>query len=311
MPKKIIIRLSNSIGNQMFMYSAAYSMAKKFNAQLFVDDETAFINKENLYTYGLNAFNFTSSIAPKKLKFLNLTGYLKRKALKKLDLFRKYKNFYIEQKDKNKITSYTNTFNNINFSDNVFVEGYFETEKYFSSYDDELRKEFNFKFSKKYMNSPYFNMLKNTNSVSICIRQNRFSEKLRKVDHDDYNKSKTFTDEQVAYIKNSIDLIKSKIDNPKFFIWSNDYSNLNSFFSNDQFNFIKNEKFIDKKNLEFLDLFLMSQAKHFIVVPSTYNWWGCWLSNNKDKIVCRPNDNRFSQYKMNNSNFWPKSWIVV
>jgi len=311
MPKKITIRLSNSIGNQMFMYSAAYSMAKKFNARLFVDDETAFINKENLYTYGLNTFNFTSSIAPKELKFLNLTGNLKRKALKKLDLFRKYKNFYIEQKDKNKITSYTNAFNDINFNDNVFVEGYFETEKYFLSYENELRKEFNFKFSKQYMNSPYFNMLKNTNSVAICVRQNRFSEKIRKVDQDDYNKSKAFTNEQIAYIKNSIDLIKSKIDNPKFFIWSNDYSNLNNFFPNDQFNFIRNEKFIDKKSLEFLDLFLMSQAKHFIVVPSTYNWWGCWLSINKDKIVCRPNDNRFSQYKMNNSNFWPKSWIVV
>ena len=61
MTKKIIIRLSNSIGNQMFMYSAAYAMAKKLNAQLFVDDETAFKNKENLYTYGLDTFNFTAS----------------------------------------------------------------------------------------------------------------------------------------------------------------------------------------------------------------------------------------------------------
>ena len=59
MTKKIIIRLSNSIGNQMFMYSAAYSMAKKLNAQLFVDDETAFVDKESLYTYGLNTFRFS------------------------------------------------------------------------------------------------------------------------------------------------------------------------------------------------------------------------------------------------------------
>ena len=244
MTKKIIIRLSNSIGNQMFMYSAAYAMAKKLNAQLFVDDETAFKNKENLYTYGLDTFNFTASVAPKELKFLNLSGYIKRKSMKKLDLFKKYKNFYIEDKNKNKITSYSGSFNNTNFNDNVFVEGYFESNKYFSSYDNERRKEFNFKFIKKYMNSHYFNMIKDSNSVAICIRQNRFSEKIGKVKQDDYRKSKTFTDEQITYINSSIDLIKSKVANPKFFIWSNEYNNLNNFFSNNQFNFVNSMNYL-------------------------------------------------------------------
>ena len=311
MTKKIIIRLSNSIGNQMFMYSAAYSMAKKINAQLFVDDETAFVDKESLYTYGLNTFSFTSSIAPKDLKFLNITGYLKRKTMKKLDTFKKYKSFYIEQKDKKKITSYSSAFSNANFNDNVFVEGYFESERYFSSYNQEIRNEFIFKFSDKYINSPYFNMIKNSNSVAICVRQNRFSEKLRKINQEDLDKSQIFTNEQILYIKKSIDLIKTRVDKPKFFIWSNDYNSLDNFFQGDEFDIVKNEKFIDRKNLEFMDLFLMSQAKHFIVVPSSFNWWGCWLSNNKNKIVCRPNEDRFSHYKSNNRDFWPKSWIMV
>ena len=311
MPKKIIIRLSNSIGNQMFMYAAAYAMARNYNAQLYIDDETAFINKENIYTYGLNVFNFTSFIAPKELKFLNLSGYLKRKTMKKLDKFRKFKRFYIEDKNINKIAYYNNNFNETNLYDNVFVEGYFESERYFSSHNMEIRKEFNFKFSNKYINSPYFNMIKNSNSVAICVRQNRFSEKLRKINQEDLDKSQIFTNEQILYIKKSIDFIKTRIDNPKFFIWSNDYNNLDDIFQCNEFDIVKNEKFIDKGNLEFMDLFLMSQAKHFIVVPSSYNWWGCWLSNNKNKIVCRPNEDRFSHYKSNNRDFWPKSWIMV
>ena len=29
------------------------------------------------------------------------------------------------------------------------------------------------------------------------------------------------------------------------------------------------------------DLYLMSQAKHFVVIPSSYNWWGAWLNDKK------------------------------
>ena len=42
MEKKIILRLSNGLGNQMFMYATAYSLAKRLNRKLIIDDETAF-----------------------------------------------------------------------------------------------------------------------------------------------------------------------------------------------------------------------------------------------------------------------------
>ena len=48
MKKKIILRLSNEIGNQMFMYASAYSLAKKMNRELFLDNETAFLRKQNI-----------------------------------------------------------------------------------------------------------------------------------------------------------------------------------------------------------------------------------------------------------------------
>ena len=46
MKKKLIIRISNEIGNQMFMYASAYSIAKKMNRELFIDNETAFLLKK-------------------------------------------------------------------------------------------------------------------------------------------------------------------------------------------------------------------------------------------------------------------------
>ena len=40
MKKKIILRLSNEIGNQMFMYASAYSISRKMNRELFSKNNT-------------------------------------------------------------------------------------------------------------------------------------------------------------------------------------------------------------------------------------------------------------------------------
>ena len=62
MRKKLIIRLSNEIGNQMFMYASAYSISKKLNSELLIDNETAFLSKKNISKFGLNNFNLSSNI---------------------------------------------------------------------------------------------------------------------------------------------------------------------------------------------------------------------------------------------------------
>ena len=59
------------------------------------------------------------------------------------------------------------------------------------------------------------------------------------------------------------------------------------------------------------DLFLLSQCKHFIVTTSTFNWWGAWLSQSKNKIITRPDENFFTSFKVNNIDYWPTSWIKI
>ena len=90
MNKNIILRLSNEIGNQMFMYAAAYSISRSLNRDLYLDNETAFQLKKNISTYGLDEFEINHKIAPNKFKFLKFGGYLRRKfllkSIKKLDV---------------------------------------------------------------------------------------------------------------------------------------------------------------------------------------------------------------------------------
>ena len=55
------------------------------------------------------------------------------------------------------------------------------------------------------------------------------------------------------------------------------------------------------------DFYLLTQCKYHIVGPSTFSWWGAWLSNFNSKICIRPSKINPS----NNLDFWPESWISI
>jgi len=311
MKKNLILRLSNEIGNQMFMYASGYSFSKQLNRIFYIDNETAFKLKKNISSYGLDEFNINSKIAPTDLKFLNVKGYLKRKFFQKIDKFKNKKSFYIEHKNNKKITFFNDKFLDRNYDKDLYIEGHFESEKYFYDYRNEIINQFDFKFKDYYSKNSFYNEIVNSNSISICIRQNRFSEKLRKINAEDLKKSENYKIEQITYIKKAINFIKQKVSNPKFFVWSNYTDNLDEFFSSKDFTIIKNYQKLEKGRKQMLDLFLMSQCKHFIVIPSSFNWWGAYLSKNKDKIIIRPDDNNFKDFKTNNLDFWPSDWIII
>ena len=313
MHKKIITRISNEIGNQLFMYASTYAIAKKINRILYIDNESAFKTSKNISKYGLDNFNITSKIATNDYKFLGISGYLKRKILKKIDLLKNKKVFYIEKKDKSKITQYDSELYNLDFANNLFIEGHFESEKYFNDIKDEILDEFSFKDSDDYSKSIFYSKLIQKNSVSICLRQNRFLEgKNKEKNTDNYFKSENFNLEQITYINKAIDYLNSKLVSPNFFLWSNNTKNIDKSQFNAKIEIIEHDndflKNIDKRAL---DLFLISKCNHHIVIPSSFNWWGAWLSKKTNKIICRPADSFFSNFKVNNLDFWPKNWIEI
>ena len=195
----------------------------------------------------------------------------------------------------------------------LFLEGHFETEKYFNDIKNEIINEFNFNDVENYKKSPFYTQLNQVNSVAICIRQNRFSEGVGKKNNaENLTKSVNFSKEQITYINKSIKFFKSKINNPIFYLWSNDFKELdNSLFSERINKVIHSDNIgtnIDKSGL---DLFLLTQCRNHIVIPSSFNWWGAWLSQKKDKIILRPSNSFFSVFRVNNKNFWTSNWTKI
>jgi len=298
---KIIVKISEGLGNQLFMYANAYCLAQKYNLDLFIDAKSGYYNEKHIYPFILDNFSISSNYAKEYEIFNSATKNIFKKILIFSDRFKKNKRFFFENKDNNKKSIFLPLILDSR-SPSVYIDGNFESEKYFIDYKDQILSEFKIINSHKFHNH-YYKLIKNNNVVAISIRQNRYSERVKNYNSTyGINKSIKFVNDTVEYINNAIEYITPKILDPIFLVWSNDFTNLDKYFPKDKFVFVINDN-----NKYLADFYLLTQCKYHIVGPSTFSWWGAWLSNYNNKICIRPSNINPS----NNSDFWPESWVSI
>ena len=297
--KKVIVRLGNGLGNQLFTYASAFAFAKKNKAELYIDDESGFYKR---HKYELHNFKITSPIIDKKHKFLGHFGRLKRRFLKKFG----HKNrFFLEDIDEKKLSFYKEKKFQIDFKNILYFEGYFQSEKYFENYKESILNEFTFKDQiKNEQSKKLVNDIINSNSISIHFRQDKF---LKDENHKDLDKiNLEHFNNNMEIINKGIEYFDKHVDNPLYFVCSNNFKNIEKFFSSKKFILVKENLNKDPA----YDLYLMSLCKHFILSPSTLHYWGAYLSQNHSKICLAPKNikNKAGYYGFSNNRDIKPSW---
>ncbi len=308
MKKILTVEIAEGLGNQLFMYSHAYSLSKKFGYKIQIDNTSGYSKKKNQLRnhqkYILDHFNIEQNLAPSSYKYDSSFSRSKKKLQQFIDKFTHKKKFLIEKNSKINGIKLAQSFNDSDYkklSNCIYVQGNFEDYNYFDYFRKDLIRMY--KPLNKFINSnkQIIDKLTNSNSVSIHIRQNKFTEQPHeKNDNNKIQSSKIFTNKLIVYIKKSIDYFEKNLNDPIFFIWSNDFTNLEQYFNKTKFNYIIGN---DPLN----DFSLFSYAKHFIVGGSTFHWWGAYLNENPNKICVYPSNINPS----GNSNFYPKEWKKI
>ena len=247
-----IVTLAGGLGNQMFQYAfgRAWSPRVRYDLSWFRK-----VKKQKGVTpriYGLGAFNVRLRPAPAIFRLL----------AKKID------------------ESPPGMFD-LKYLDiphgNIF--GFFQSEKYFLHIRDELLRDFSLCLP-----------LNAANTLMLaCIRESKTPVSMH-IRHGDFVKVAHIHPVQTPeYYMRAIDIIKSKVKNPHFFVFvefSNelDWVQRNIDFGNSDVTFVDIN---DTYNCVF-DLELMKNCKHNIIANSSMSWWGAWLNENPDKIVIAP-----------------------
>jgi len=285
----IAINLRGGLGNQMFQYAAGLSLAKKNNSELLMDTSW-FENidpKDTVRKYELDCFLLDQNIVDKV--DIELTGEMNRLGLV-LNRIKK-SNYFTEYVEAS--TIFDKKFYSL--KGNVYLIGYFQSEKYFIDIRKDLLKQFKFKNKTNSKNKKIIEETKKTNSVSIHIRRGDYVS--------NKNASNFHGLQGMNYYKKALRVIDSKIKDPRYFVFSDDIDWCKKNLA------IKNTIFVsNKKGSE--DLRIMASCKHNIIANSSFSWWGAWLGENDDKVVISPKS-WFKSREADSSDIIPSRWQKI
>lgn len=288
----VITRLIGGLGNQMFQYALGRYLALKNNTELKLDMSD--FETYKLHKYSLDAFNIQKNVASK-----NEIGRLKkfkRKLGRRWFLHNAFftKNLkYFEEKQFNFDPDI------MKLSGDVYLDGYWQTEKYFKDIEPIIRNDFSFTLPQGEKDKEISKLISGCAAISIHIRRADYVA--------DATANKAHGTCPIEYYAKAVELLKEKVDNPHFFVFSDDHEWVKE---NIKINYPT--VYVDHNNAEtnYQDLRLMASCKHNIIANSSFSWWGAWLNANPNKIIIAPKK-WFADTGRNDSDLIPSKWTRI
>jgi len=168
----------------------------------------------------------------------------------------------------------------LNLPDNTNIHGYFQSEKYFKDYKEDLLKEYKFKEYIEKTANGFRNSIP-CECISLHIRIGDYLKIQNK--HPICN---------IDYYAEALSLLPQDLP---IILFSDSLEHalpIIKIFNRPTFIF-------DTKN-DFIELCLMSKCNYHIIANSSFSWWGSWLSNSKKTIA--------PKQWFGSSNEVPKEW---
>lgn len=270
----IITKLIGGLGNQMFQYSIARALSHYKHTSLRLD--ISGYNNYNLHQgFELcNVFDVSGEIATIS-DIHNILGWQSSQSVRqilshpKLSKFKSSK--FVLEPNFNFWPEFLNSPND------CYLDGYWQSEKYFFGCSALIRKDFTFKNVLDPYNLELASIIDKTNSVSIHIRRGDYVSNLKT------NANHGLC--SIDYYLTAFNYITKRIESPYFFIFSDDIEWARKNISlHSPCQFISHN--IGSKS--YVDMQLMSLCKHNVIANSSFSWWGAWLNTNESKIVISP-----------------------
>lgn len=264
----VIAEIAGGLGNQLFQYAAARSLADRLDLPLLLDCHAYERNQSR--RFGLHDFKIRARVMGRleKLRFGSLSnGYrgTAKWAIAAMCGYAPLKFDVVEEVDHGSVQFPKSQFKSI------YMRGYWQNIRYFADNSERISEDLTL-LCKPEVEPQLAMKMGHPNSVAVHIRR---------TDYLTYRYSVC----GLSYYQRAIQRLVSLVPDIMFFFFSDDIewakqnmdSNLDATFV--------------EPNLERpgQDIWLMAQCRHRILANSSFSWWAAWLARRKDGVVLAPN----------------------
>lgn len=280
----IAVSLVGRIGNQLFIYAAAEAIRQRRGRDekiVFYDQPVLDMGwKNSLLDYPLENVEYVHD-SSKRYSITKFQSFIYSRLCRLIgvqnDVPKRYEFDIRIQPFLNFLGVVSSSSGYIPFhtpkSKNIWLKGYFQSEKYFADIIPIIREKFMCHMP-ILREKAYVRQLENRNSVCISI----------KVEHNADNPLYDVCGRE--YYEQAIAYIKEQVDNPLFFICSDNVPYvLEHYLDAEKYDYVCQEKGLPVSD----SLAIMGSCKHFVIGNTSFGWWAQFLSVNPDKIVVAPN----------------------
>lgn len=274
----IIVDVKGGLGNQLFHYSIAKALALTKNTDFMLNIDSYKGEDAKLFDH-----------VEFKLNHFNIGDY---KTITTDEINKLYDvDVIIEPLSSTNFVDYID-FSNIN--KDMRLIGFWQDERYFKRYENIIKNDLKVVTPPNKKNRMMLSEINETNSVCLSFRRGEYL--------DSYYLSH-FGMCTETYYKNAINFMSKRVENPVFYIFSDDVEWIED---NVKLDFPTIPVNINGIGNEHEELRLMNHCDHFILANSSFSWWGAWLSKNKHKQIFAPKP-WFNSYTK--ENILCKNWI--
>lgn len=288
----VIVRLWEGLGNQLFQYAYARALQQRMQVPVFLDirhDNRGDLpyEAEDIIRRKLGIQHFNISLKPVRTdKIFPLQCLDGKRVWHRLGyrmLKRNMGRWKFMGDDGAPCTLHRNL---LNVKDSTYISAHCVNKEYYRQYRYILLKELQLKRDLD-LSGDLNAILKDRNTVSIHVRLT------------DFFRNPSMICGQMYYSR-AIDYIRSKVSDPYFIIFTDDYE-----MARHRYRFEKDFCWAGKYGYkDYEELMLMSQCRHNIMAYSTFSYWGAWLNQNPEKIVVAP-------ARMFNGGLYEKGWKII
>lgn len=266
----IITDIAGGLGNQCFQYAFGRRIAHRLGVPLKLD--TSKIERYGLRPFRLGAFNIRAEMAsPADLARLRA----RRDWCERLGIKPRHQRVHVREDSRRWFNPFDPRL--LTIGDDTYLEGYWQSEKYFSDIAGEIRAELSLRTPPPRETLALGERLASQPSVAVHVRRGDYLTRPTAVEK--------FARCGLNYYERAFALIGERIGDARFFIFSDEPDWVREHFP-------KSPSVTVMKGApagcEQLDLWLMTQCRHHVIANSSFSWWGAWLCAHPEKIVIAP-----------------------